>query len=73
MNFGIPGGVARRKDIMMKPDTHEGQREREMSAKCEHSVKAQQEGMPASTWGRHGKVDKEETETQWAFVSPVPQ
>lgn len=64
---------------MMKPDTHthKGGWERVLSAKCEHGVKAQQEGMLASTGGRHGKGDKRETGTQWAFCFlfflPEPQ
>lgn len=49
----------------MKSDTHEGKRD--MSAKCEHSLKAQQEETLASIRGLHPKGDKEETEAQWAF------
>lgn len=54
MNFGIPSRAARRKAVM-KPGTHKGKQEHVMSAKCEHSVKAQQEGTLASTWGRSWK------------------
>lgn len=54
MNFGIPSGAARRKAVM-KPGTHKGKQEHVMSAKCEHSVKAQQEGTLASTWGTSWK------------------